>query len=367
MFQRNCAVILAAGEGKRMKWDRPKCLSPVLFKPMLQWVIDASRGAGIRDLCVVTGFRSEQVHAYLAANNPEVRSVLQTERKGTGHAVMTAAGFIRACSPGGNVLILNGDAPFLDEDSIGKALQQHTENGNAVTVISAILDDPTGYGRIIRAGEGGFLRAIVEQKDASTGELAVNEVNSGAFWFRTDALMNILPKIRNANAQGEYYLTDAVALLIAEGKRAGACPACSARAAKGANDCLQLHELNVIARDAVLAKLMRAGVDIPCADGVIVGPDVTIGRDCTVLPGTVLRGCTAVGSGCTLGPGTVLDSCTVGDGCTLDSVRASSFRFEGGARPLPFSSYGRNREMEQRHTTVEQTSENGICLNASTD
>ncbi len=341
MSQRNCAVILAAGEGKRMKWDRPKCLSPVLFKPMLQWVIDAAQGAGIQSLCVVTGFRSEQVQAYLAVHNPETRSVLQTERKGTGHAVMMASGFIRACASGGNVLVLNGDAPFLDRDSIGKALQQHTENGNAVTVISAILDNPTGYGRIIRAGEGGFLRAIVEQKDASTGELAVREVNSGAFWFRTDALLSILPKIRNANTQGEYYLTDAVALLIAEGERAGACPACSARAAKGANDCLQLHELNVIARDAVLSRLMRSGVDIPCADGVIIGPDVSIGRNCTILPGTILRGHTAVGSGCTLGPASVLDGCTVGNGCILDCVRASRCEFRDEAHPLPFSSFGK--------------------------
>ena len=232
--QHNCAVILAAGEGKRMKWDRPKCLSPVLFKPMLQWVIDAARGAGIGDVCVVTGYRSGQVEEYLAGRDPGVETVLQTERKGTGHAVMTAAGFLRARAAGGNVLVLNGDAPFVDAETIRRAFRQHTENGNAVTVISAILDDPTGYGRIIRAGEGGFLRAIVEQKDASTGELAVKEVNSGAFWFRTDDLLETLPRLGSANAQGEYYLTDAVALLLRRGKRAGACPACGPDAARGA-------------------------------------------------------------------------------------------------------------------------------------
>ena len=337
MSQHNCAVILAAGEGKRMKWDRPKCLSPVLFKPMLQWVIDAARGAGIEDICVVTGFLNGQVEAYLAEHNPGVQTMLQTERKGTGHAVMTASAFIHSRAGGGNVLILNGDAPFLDPETIDKALQQHTDNGNAATVISAILDDPTGYGRIIRAGEGGFLRAIVEQKDASTGELAVCEVNSGAFWFRTDDLLGILPQIRNANAQGEYYLTDAVALLITEGKRAGACPACSPDAAKGANDCLQLHELNVLARHNALDRLMRAGVDIPCTDGVIVGPDVTIGRDCTILPGTILRGRTAVGNRCVLGPGTVLDGCTVGDGCELDAVRAAGHEFAPDSKLVPFT------------------------------
>lgn len=338
--QHNCAVILAAGEGKRMKWDRPKCLSPVLFKPMLQWVIDAARGAGIGDVCVVTGYRSGQVEEYLAGRDPGVETVLQAERKGTGHAVMTAAGFLRARAAGGNVLVLNGDAPFVDAETIRRAFRQHTENGNAVTVISAILDDPTGYGRIIRAGEGGFLRAIVEQKDASTGELAVKEVNSGAFWFRTDDLLETLPRLGSANAQGEYYLTDAVALLLRRGKRAGACPACGPDAARGANDCLQLHELNVIARREALCRLMREGVDIPCADGVVIGPDVTIGRNCTILPGTVLRGSTRVGDGCVLGPGTLLDGCAVGDGCALDGVRAQGHAFPPGARPAPFTVFG---------------------------
>lgn len=323
MSQQNCAVILAAGEGKRMKRNRPKCLSPVLFKPMLQWVIDAARNAGIGGICTVTGFLNSQVDAYLAEHDPGVVPVLQAERKGTGHAVMMAAEFLRSRAAGGNVLILNGDAPFLEPETIEKALAEHNAHGNSVTVISALLEDPTGYGRIIRAGGDGALRAIVEQKDASADELAVREVNSGAFWFRTDDLLDILPQIRNANSQGEYYLTDAVALLLAQGKPAGACLAGSPDAVKGANDCLQLHELNVIARNAVLERHMCSGVDIPCTDGVVIGPDVVIGRDCTILPGTILRGCTVIGDGCTVGPNTMLDGCHVKPGSVLDSVRGT--------------------------------------------
>lgn len=337
MPQRNCAVILAAGEGKRMKWDRPKVLSPVLFKPMLQWVLDAAHTAGLSDVCVVTGYLHDRVDEYLREHDESVVPVLQPERKGTGHAVMMAADFLCLHAKGGNVLVLNGDAPFIDASAILAALREHESNGNAVTVISAVLDDPTGYGRVVRSTGGGALRAIVEQKDASPEVLAVEEVNSGAYWFRTDDLLDILPKIRNSNSQGEYYLTDAVELLIAEGKRAGACPAQSANAVRGANDCFQLHELNTIARDMILSAHMRAGVDIPCADGVLIGPDVHIGRDCTVLPGTILRGRCEIGDGCVVGPGAMLDSCTAGSGCTLDSVRGRNRSIAPGTKAGPFA------------------------------
>lgn len=337
MSQQNCAVILAGGEGKRMKQDRPKCLSPVLFKPMLQWVLDAARGARIKRICVVTGFLREQVDAYLAEHDPHVVSVFQPERKGTGHAVMMAADFLRSEAAGADVLVLNGDAPFLGSATIQKAFREHREKGNSVTVISALLDNPAGYGRIIRSGGDGQLRAIVEEKDASPQERAAREVNSGAFWFRTDDLLATLPRLRNGNAQGEYYLTDAVELLIAQGKRAGACAAGSANAVKGANDCRQLRELNAIARDAVLDAHLRAGVEIPCTDGVIVGPDVTIGRNCTVLPGTILRGRTALGDSCTVGPGTVLEDCAVGAGAVLDSVRGRGCTVAPNENPAPFT------------------------------
>ena len=337
MPQQNCAVILAAGDGKRMKWDRPKALSPVLFKPMLQWVLDAAHAAGLADVCVVTGYLHERVEDYLRQHDDRAVPVLQPERRGTGHAVMMAADFLCAHAKGGNVLILNGDAPFIDEAAILSALEEHVSSGNSVTVISAVLDDPTGYGRVVRDEDGGSLLAIVEQKDASPQVLAVEEVNSGAYWFKTDDLLDILPKIRNGNVQGEYYLTDAVELLIAEGKRAGASPAQSANAVRGANDCFQLHELNTIARDRILSAHMRGGVDIPCADGVLIGPDVRIGRDCTVLPGTILAGRCEIGDGCVVGPGTVLEECTVGAGCTLDSVRASHCSLAPGTKAGPFA------------------------------
>ena len=183
---KNCAVILAGGEGKRMKSDKPKTLSEVLGRPMLCWVMSALRKAGIDDICVVKGFKKECVEEYLSTLDFSVESVFQAERLGTGHAVMMAKDFLKKHS--GNVVILNGDAPFMDSRTIEDSLKAHIENDCAATVISAKVDDPTGYGRIVR-DENGNLRAIVEQKDADEETLKINEVNSGGFWFDCQLLL----------------------------------------------------------------------------------------------------------------------------------------------------------------------------------
>lgn len=318
-----------------MKSGHPKALSQVLFKPMLQWVLDSVRDAGIGRVCVVTGFCHEEVEGFLAEHDPMAATAYQSERKGTGHAVMTAAGFLRNC--GGDVLVLNGDAPFIDAEMIREAHREHRERGNSVTVVSAALDDPTGYGRVVRDEETHLVSGIVEQKDADGSVLAVREVNSGAYWFRTEDLLGILSKIGNRNKQGEYYLTDAVRLLIAEGKKADAYVTGNANAVLGANDCLQLGELNAVARDKILCALMSEGTEVPCRDGVVVGPDVTVGQGVCLLPGTILRGKTAVGPGCVIGPNTVLEDCEVGAGAVLGSVQGRGKKIAPGFTAVPYT------------------------------
>lgn len=340
MPENNCAVLLAAGEGKRMKWNRPKVLSQVLFKPMLQWVLDAVRFSGIDKVCVVAGFMHEKVEEYISKNEPEAGCVLQSKQLGTGHAVMSAAGFISSKAMDGNTLVLNGDAPFISSEMITGALKEHTEKNSSVTVISASVADPTGYGRIVRDPSKGFVSGIVEQKDASAEERKINEINSGAFWFKTADLLDVLKKIKNDNKQGEYYLTDAVKILIAENKRAGAYKASSPAAALGANDCLQLSELNGIARKRLLSGLMLSGVDIPCTDGVLIGPDVKIGKSVCILPGTIIKGKTSIGDNCTIGPNTVLDGCVIKDSVTLNSVQMIRCTVKSGTYVKPFSVYG---------------------------
>ena len=187
----NCAIILAGGEGKRMKSDKPKPMSLVLGKPMLQWVFSALKKAGVDDICVVKGYHKEYIEDYLATLGYPVESVYQKERLGTGHAVMMAKDFLSAHD--GNVVILNGDAPFMTAETIKNSLRQHTESGCAATVISAELDDATGYGRIVR-DENGNLRAIVEHKDADEETLKITEVNSGGYWFDCQLLLSVLGK-----------------------------------------------------------------------------------------------------------------------------------------------------------------------------
>lgn len=238
------AVILAGGEGKRMKSNKPKPMSEVLGKPMLQWVIDSVRAAGVENICVVKGFRKECIEEYVATLPYKVETVYQAERLGTGHAVMMAKDFLKENK--GDVVILCGDAPFMDKDTIADAFSQHDKENASATVISAVLTDSTGYGRIVR-NDDGSLKAIVEQKEADEETLKIKEVNSGGYWFDSEDLLSVLDSITSDNAAKEYYLPDALKLLLADGKVVGAFTASSPDTVLGANDPQQLEELNQIA------------------------------------------------------------------------------------------------------------------------
>lgn len=239
-----CAVILAGGEGKRMKSNKPKPMSEVLGRPMLQWVIDSVRAAGVENICVVKGFKKECIEEYVATLPYKIDTVYQAERLGTGHAVMMAKDFLKENK--GDVVILCGDAPFMDKDTIADAFSQHDKENASATVISAVLEDSTGYGRIVR-NENGSLNAIVEQKEASEEILKIKEVNSGGYWFDTEDLLSVLDLITADNAAAEYYLPDALKLLLKEGKTVTAFTASSPDTVLGANDPDQLEELNQIA------------------------------------------------------------------------------------------------------------------------
>lgn len=241
-MSKNCAVILAAGEGKRMKANKPKPMMEVLDRPMIDWVLDAVDASGVKDTILVVGAYGEQLVDHCGD-----RSAIcwQKERLGTGHAVMMALDYLNA-SDAENVLILNGDAPFMDAATIAESLALHEANGNAVTVISARLDDPFGYGRIVQGADGSFER-IVEQKDATEEEKAIQNVNSGAYWFRREDLIASLGKLTTDNAAHEYYLTDTIYILKQEGKNAGVFVTENADVVLGANDREQLQALNDIA------------------------------------------------------------------------------------------------------------------------
>lgn len=335
----NCAVILAAGEGTRMKSKKPKVLAEVLFKPMIDWVIDSAKACGMEEenICVVTGHGREQLEAALPQG---VQTVVQTERLGTGHAVMQAREFLRAHGSA-NVLILGGDAPFMDGETVSMALQYHTRANSAATVISADVTDPTGYGRIVRDGNGDF-SGITEEKDATEAQKAIREVNSGAYWFNIQALLVALEKMEtNAkyrlNAAKEYYLTDAIEILRSMGQRVTTFNSRSEDVVLGANDRDQLAHLNEIARQKIIRRHRLAGVSIPFDTGVIIAPDVQIGRDAEILQGTILKGKTEIGEDAVVGPNSVLENCVIGAGATVTQTYGTDVRVGEKTQVGPFA------------------------------
>ena len=335
-MNKTACIVLAAGDGKRMKSHKPKVLMNVLFKPMLGWVLDSAEKTAPDEVCVVVGSGEEQVKKYLESrkgSNYNYTIARQTERKGTGHAVMQAEATLKNSE---NVLILCGDAPFIDEKTITNALKVHTEGKCGVTVITAVPDNPFGYGRIVRDEKGDLLK-IVEQKDATEEEKKIGEINSGAYWFNSKALLEALPKLSDGNVAGEYYLTDAISLIRQSGKRAAVSSAENKLIVLGANSRSDLAALNDYARKRVLKRLMEGGVEIPCKDGVIIGCDVEIGQDTVILPNTIIRGKCRIGSSCEIGPSSLIENCTIGDGVTLNSVQAYESVVESGAKIGPFS------------------------------
>lgn len=328
---KNCAVILAGGKGTRMKSEGPKAMCEVLFKPMLDWVIDAVVGADVDEVCVVTGFSAETIENHLPDT---ISTVRQEQQLGTGHAVMQALPFIETCGAD-NVIVLNGDAPFIDTDTIQKALKYHIRKDYGVTVVTSEVEDPTGYGRIIRDQQDD-IEEIIEEKNADEETKRIREVNSGVFCFKANSLVRALNVLTPDPVKGEYYLTDTLKLIISFGERAGAFLADSADTVLGANTRVQLGALNEIARNRILEKLMLDGVDVPCRDGVIVGPDVTVGPDTRILPGTILCGKVSVGAGCVLGPNSFVQNAEIGNGVTFNNAQIRQARILDGATVGPF-------------------------------
>ncbi|EAX47395.1 UDP-N-acetylglucosamine pyrophosphorylase [Thermosinus carboxydivorans Nor1] len=305
------ALVLAAGKGTRMKSALPKVLHKVGGKPMVQHVLDAARQAGATRNIVVIGFGAEAVAAEL---DGQAEFVVQAEQLGTGHAVMQAESKL-ADFPG-TVLVLCGDTPLLEGEMLKELVVQHRAQQAAATVLTAHMPDPTGYGRVIRSTDGQVLK-IVEQKDASPAERAVNEVNTGIYCFEGPALFRALRSVRRDNAQGEYYLTDVIGILVNEGAKVWALPAADYRATLGINSRLQLAEAERIIRQRKLTALMESGVTIMDPASTFIDAEVQIAPDTIIYPFTWLEGRTVIGQGCVIGPSTRIQDTTVGDNVTI--------------------------------------------------
>lgn len=326
------AVILAAGDDKRMNSQKLTTLHEVLFKPMIDWVLAAVQEAGIERPCVVTGSRREQIEEHLG---DRAQTVFQDEQRGTGDALLAAEGYLKALA-GGDVIVLCGDAPLMDAATISAALKAHREGKNDVTVITARIKNPSGYGRIMR-GHNGEVLAIVGEKDADPEQKKITEIHSGAFCFKAELLPALLRGLKNDNAQQQYLLNDIVALANARGLRVGAFEAAGPEVVFAANDRAQLLTLNQVARKMVLGRLMKNGVSVVDDSGVIVGPDVEVGPDTLLLPGTILRGKTKIGANCVIGPNSLVEDCIFGENITFNSSQAYRSQIGDGCTIGPFA------------------------------
>lgn len=325
------SVILAAGMGTRMKSKMPKVLHKVCGKPLSKWVIDASKAAGADKVCAVVGHKAETVKEVLG---DVCEFALQAEQKGTGHAVMQAIDVIKNSK--GEVVILNGDTPLITAETINKAIEYHKNNGNQATVITAILDDATGYGRIVRDNDGSVLK-IVEQKDASEEEKKINEVNSGMYVFDAQSLVYALDKITPNNAQGEYYLTDTLEILLSAGKKIGGYAISDNDEIRGINDRVQLNEAEKIMQKRINEYHMRNGVTMRNPESVYIEDGVEIGNDTEICQNVTIKSGTKIGSDCVIGSGSMLDRAVTHDGVDVLSSVILESEVDEGTHVGPFA------------------------------
>ena len=306
-------VILAAGQGTRMKSDVPKVLHRVLDKTMVGYVIEASKEAGADKICVVVGHQSAMVKNTIKDLYDDISFAVQKQQLGTGHAVMQAGDFIKD----GNILVLCGDTPLITADTIKKLCDVHEKNNNSVTVVSMVVDNPTGYGRIIRENDG--FSKIVEQKDANGEQLAVKEVNTGVYIFKAEALTKAFESLSNNNSQGEYYLTDTLEIIKNSGENVGIMVADDADEFMGVNSKLHLAQAIKAMKIRINTEHMINGVTITDPDNTYIGKDVKIERDTIIYPGCMLEGKTEIGKSCIIGPNTRITSSSVDDCVTIQS------------------------------------------------
>jgi bifunctional UDP-N-acetylglucosamine pyrophosphorylase/glucosamine-1-phosphate N-acetyltransferase len=329
------AIVLAAGAGTRMKSSRAKVLHEVAGRSMIEHALRAVSGAGVTTTVAVVGHDREQVSSAIAAYDPSVVLAVQEQQRGTGHAVQVAL----AALPGavtGTVLITYGDVPLLSAETLAALLDDHRSAGRAVTVLTSELDDPTGYGRILRDATGA-VTAIREHKDASDDERAVREVNSGILAVDADFLARAVAALEANNAQGELYLTDVVARAVADGLPVGAHVLEDVWQAEGVNDRAQLARLGHELNRRLTAHWMAEGVTIVDPATTWIDSAVTLEPDVTVLPGTQLLGATAVATGATIGPDTTLRDVEVGAGATVVRTHGSDAVIGAAATVGPFS------------------------------
>ena len=326
-------VILAAGEGTRMKSSTPKVLHSISGRSLVGHVLTAVTALSPQQVRVVVGAGREQVEAHLSEIAPHVTTVFQEKRGGTGHATQLALDGLKAS---GTILVLAGDTPMLTGSSLSELLNAHHAGGFTASVLTAEHPDPTGYGRIIRADDDSLLR-IVEERDADEIQRDILEVNSGVYAFDAVKLAGAIGKLKNDNSQGELYLTDVIEILRNDGGKIAAVLIDDFIEILGVNDRVQLAESAALLRDRINEDLMRDGVTIVDPLSTWVDATATVASDVVLMPGTAISGTTTVAAGAIIGPRTTLVDCTVGTGARVIESRCTEAIIGEGASVGPYT------------------------------
>ncbi|MBP2651069.1 MAG: Bifunctional protein glmU [Firmicutes bacterium] len=314
------AIVLAAGKGTRMKSTLPKVLHEVGGKPMVKHVLDAAKASGSTRNILVIGFGGERVREVVGS---DAEYKVQVEQLGTGHAVLETRDMLADYD--GTVMVLCGDTPLLDEKLLTKLFFEHRNAGAQATVLTAIMPNPNGYGRVIRDQTGRVVK-IVEQKDATPDELLVCEINTGIYCFESKTLFSLLSGITCDNAQGEYYLTDVIGMMVCGGGKVWAVAADDYQKTMGINSRAQLAEAEGILRQHKLTRLMDSGVTIMDLNSTFIDEEVNIAPDVIIYPFTWLEGKTTIGTGSVIGPNVRFTDTVVGENVTVHFTYAHQCR-----------------------------------------
>lgn len=325
------AVVLAAGQGTRMKSKLYKVLHPVCGKPMVQHVVDQLNTLDLNELITVVGFGAEKVQDQLGEDS---HYVIQKEQLGTGHAVLQADEIL--ADKEGTTVVVCGDTPLLTGETLQKLLDHHDREGAKGTILTAHADDPHGYGRVIRGGNGQVER-IVEQKDASEEEQAIQEINTGTYCFDNAMLFNALNNVSNDNVQGEYYLPDVIEILKDQGETVSAYQTPEFSESLGVNDRVALSKAETLMKKRINEQHMRNGVTLVDPEQTYIGPDVKVGRDVVIYPGSILEGTTTIEEDTVIGPQSTITNCHVGSETTIKQSVAADSRIGSRVQIGPFA------------------------------
>ncbi|ALC83269.1 bifunctional UDP-N-acetylglucosamine diphosphorylase/glucosamine-1-phosphate N-acetyltransferase GlmU [Bacillus gobiensis] len=325
------AVVLAAGQGTRMKSKLYKVLHPVCGKPMVEHVADEALKLSLSKLVTIVGHGAEEVRKQLGSKS---EYALQNEQLGTAHAVKQAKEHL--ANEQGTTIVICGDTPLITAETMEALLLEHKKQDAKATVLTALAEDPAGYGRIIR-GAKGEVSKIVEHKDATPEERLVQEVNTGTYCFDNEALFQALEQVSNDNVQGEYYLPDVIEILKNAGSSVAAYQTENFKETLGVNDRVALSMAEEYMRQRINKRHMQNGVSLIDPNNTYISPEAVIGRDTVIYPGTILKGKVAIGEDCLVGPNSELENCKVGDRSVIKQSVVSSSEVGNDVSIGPFA------------------------------